>query len=201
MKITMRSLVTVMAVVVVMAVAFAFTACQVGEESADRIQTKQSETLFKEAQREIGLPNIKNFQQRKTLRDIFELADQENLICYAYLFNPYQGKLLYIGRCLGYGIPFSAQFTNPEKVVQGDKELGYDLSGYVNYPMLKPQADPNGLYMPTSSSATWVILLDEDNNPRPIYVEPTLVVSPIPMPDWLVIKGPDKPSVVEELAK
>lgn len=181
----MRSLVTVMIVVVVMA--FTFVACTASYDSADSIQTKQSETLFKEAQREIGLPNIVNWQQRKTLRDIFELADQEDLICYAYLFNPYQGKLLYLGRTLGYGIPFSAQFTNPEKVVEADKEIGKDYSGH--FLMTKPQADPNGLFMPTSSSATWLILLDEDNNPRPIYVEPALVVSPIPMPDWLVIDG------------
>jgi len=34
-------------------------------------------------------------------------------------------------------------------------------------------------------------MLDEKNNPRPIYAEPELVVSPYAFPDWLVVKGPD----------
>lgn len=190
-RFTMYNMIAMIAVIAIM---FISTSCFDSKESADRIQTKQSETAFGEAQREIGMPNIVNWMQRKTLKEIYELCDQEKLICYAYLFNPFQGKLLYLGRCLGYGIPFSAQFTNPEKVVQGDHELGYDIAGRVNYPMKKPQADPNGLFMPTSSSATWVILIDEEGNPHTVYMEPNLVVSPIPMPDWMVIKGPEATS-------
>lgn len=44
-----------------------------------------------------------------------------------------------------------------------------------------PQADPNGLYMPTSSSATWLLMLDAKNNPRPVYIEPEIVISPFPL--------------------
>lgn len=183
----MRKLMTM---IVVIMVAFVFISCDETEESSDRIQTKQTETLLAEAQRQIGLPNIVNWQQRKTLKEILELCDKEDLVCYAYLWNPFQGKLLYLGRCLGYGIPFSAQFTNPEKIVHGDHELGYDIAGRVNFPMKKPQADPNGLYMPTSSSATWVMLLDKEGKPRTVYMEPNLVVSPFEMPDWMVVKGP-----------
>lgn len=185
-RFTMFNMIAMIAVVAIM---FISTSCWESKKSADRIQTLQSETAFDEAQREIGMPNIVNWMQRKTLKEIYELCDQEKLICYAYLFNPFQGKLIYLGRCLGYGIPFSAQFTNPEKTVEGDKELGKDWSGH--FIMKKPQADPNGLYMPTSSSATWVILVDEEGEPYTVYMEPNLVVSPIPMPDWMVIKGPE----------
>jgi len=42
-----------------------------------------------------------------------------------------------------------------------------------------PQADPNGLFMPTSSSATWLMMIDpETNKPRPVYIEPEIIVSP-----------------------
>jgi len=45
-----------------------------------------------------------------------------------------------------------------------------------------PQADPNGLFMPTSSSATWLMMIDpETNKPRPVYIEPEIVVSPFPL--------------------
>ena len=99
---------------------------------------------------------------------IIELCDKENLICYAYIKSDYQGKLFFIGKCVGYGIPFSAQYTNPER---------YEINGAT-----LPQPDPNGLFMPTSSSATWLMMIDpKTNKPRPVYIEPEIVVSPFPL--------------------
>lgn len=148
--------------------------------STDEKQAKETEQLLAEADRQVGMPNIVNWQQRKTLKMILELCDQEDLTCYAYLQNSYTGKLIYIGRCMGYGIPFSAQYTNPQRVVDGEK-FTIDYAGSVA-PMTISQADPNGLYMPTSSSATWLIMLDpRTKEPRPVYFEPTIVVSPFPL--------------------
>lgn len=161
---------------------FGITGCKETDNNADAIQARQTEIALLEAQRQTGMPNIVNYQQKKLLKMIYELCDKEDLICYAYIKSDYQGKLMFIGKCIGYGIPFSAQFTNPQKVVEGDKQLGYDLAGYINYPMILPQADPNGLFMPTSSSATWLIMIDpKTNEPRPIYCEPELVISPFPL--------------------
>lgn len=158
-------------------------ACTRADLNSDAIQAKQTETALAEAQREIGMPNIVNFQQLKLMKTVYELCDKEDLICYAYLKNDYQGTLVFLGKCIGFGIPFSAQFTNPERVVQGDHQLGYNLAGAVNYPMTLPQADPNGLFMPTSSSATWLMMIDpETNKGRPVYIEPEIVVSPFPLP-------------------
>lgn len=48
--------------------------------------------------------------------------------------------------------------------------------------MILPQADPNGLFMPTSSSVTWLIMIDpKTNEPRPVYIEPEIVVGPFPL--------------------
>lgn len=127
--------------------------------------------------RQIGLPNIHNFQQKKIMKMIYEQTDREDLICYAYLQSEYTGKLIFLGKCLGYGVPFSAQYTNPMKVV--DYSAGYSMSGY--HLGTLPQADPNGLYMPTSSDATWLMLLDKKGKPHPVYVEPHIVVSPFPL--------------------
>ena len=138
------------------------------EKTNDTIQREQTEQLLGEAQRQIGMPNIVNFQQRKLMKMIYELCDKEDLICYAYIKSDYRGELIFIGKCLGYGIPFSAQYTNPEKITK-------NFSGY----FVLPQADPNGLFMPTSSSATWLMMIDpKTNKPRPVYIEPKIVVSP-----------------------
>lgn len=143
------------------------------QNSADRDQRKQTEASMNEANRQIGMPNITNFQQRKLMKTVYELCDKENLICYAYIKSDYQGKLVFIGKCIGFGIPFSAQYTNPERPIT--KTVFHDSSTI-------PQQDPNGLFMPTSSSATWLMMIDpKTNKARPVYLEPEIVVSPFPL--------------------
>lgn len=138
---------------------------------ADEEQADQTKLMMLEAHRQTGMPNIVNYQQKKLMKMIYELCDKEDLICYAYMFSDYQGKLIYIGKCIGFGIPFSAQYSNPEREIY---KGGYD-SGFGSL----PQPEPNGLFMPISSSATWLIMIDpETNEPRPVYFEPTIVVSP-----------------------
>lgn len=145
------------------------------EPTTDIKQAIQTEQLMSEAQRQIGMPNIVNFQQRKLMKLIYELCDTEDLMCYAYIKSDYLGKLFFIGKCIGYGLPYSAQYTNPEKVIKYRRSLYYSGSS----PSTIPQPDPNGLYMPTSSSATWLMMIDPaTNKPRAVYVEPEIVVSP-----------------------
>lgn len=144
--------------------------CDQISKSSDAELAQRTEQSMAEANRQIGMPNIINFQQRKLMKLIYELCDKEDLICYAYIKSDYQGKLVFIGKCIGYGIPFSAQYTNPEKIVF---QAGFGTL---------PQADPNGLFMPTSSSATWLMMIDpETQKPRPVYLEPEIVVSPFPL--------------------
>ena len=138
------------------------------ERTADEKQASKTANMMLEINRQVGMPNIINFQQKKLMKMIFELCDKENLITYAYIKSDYQGKLMFIGKCIGFGIPFSAQFTNPERVTK-----------YYGQGMTIPQPDPNGLFMPISSSATWLMMIDpKTNEPRPVYIEPEIVVSP-----------------------
>lgn len=136
------------------------------EPSADQTMKRQTEETMKEAAKQIGMPAIINFQEKKNLKWIYELTDQENLICYAYLFNEFKGEIgQYLGECIGYGIPYSTQFSNPET---------YYISGTT-----LPQPEPNGLFKPEGLSATWLIMVDpETKQPRPVYIEPAIIVSP-----------------------
>jgi len=152
------------------------------QNTADAKQTQQTERAMAEAQRQVGMPSVKNFQQRKLMKMIYELCDREDLICYAYIKSDYQGKLVFIGKCVGFGIPFSAQFTNPMKVIDPDHIPGHQYIHSEGVPVVIPQPDPNGLFMPTSSSATWLMMIDpETKKPRPVYIEPEIVVSPFPL--------------------
>ena len=152
------------------------TSCERAKNnSADAKQARKTNQMMKEAHRQVGMPNIVNFQQKKLLKMIYELCDKENLICYAYLYNAYTGKIgQFLGKCLGYGLPYSAQFSNPQREVYSG---GYNR-GFGSL----PQPEPNGLFMPTSSSATWLIMIDpKTKKPRPVYVEPKIIVSPFPL--------------------
>lgn len=123
-----------------------------------------TDEILSEMNKQIGMPAIKNFQERKLAKMIFELRDQENLLTYAYIINM-NGDLIFLGECVGYGLPYSVQYTNPEKYAYNSTTL--------------PQADPNGLYMPEGLSATWLMLIDKKTGkPRPVYVEPQIIVSP-----------------------
>lgn len=143
------------------------------EETSDETQSKQQETILKEGTAAVGMPAIKNFRERRLLKDILELRDQEGLTTYTYIICELTGKLIYLGETVGYGIPCATQFTNPMKVSRSN-DLDCMPSGTVY-----PQADPNGLYSPQSAEGTWVMLKDPNGGKvSPIYVEPRIIVSP-----------------------
>jgi len=142
--------------------------------TADKVQQQQTEESLNEANRQIGMPAIVNFQERKLFKQILELRDQEKLITYCYLMNEINGTIgQFLGKGIGYGIPAATQFTNPTKYEHHAEPEGGD------YGVFLPQADPNGLFMPITTSATWYMLLDEKGKPHPVYIEPLIIVSPI----------------------
>lgn len=142
--------------------------------TADQDQRTRTDQAMKEADAQIGMPAIVNFQERKLAKMIFELRDQEDLICYAYIVNHMTGELVFIGQCVGFGLPYSVQYTNPEKVVHKNTYNGGSFGTL-------PQADPNGLFMPSGLSATWLMMIDKDGEPHPVYIEPQIMVSPFPL--------------------
>jgi hypothetical protein len=143
--------------------------------SADAVAAQRTQNAMQEAMRQVGMPAIVNFKELRDAKMIFELRDQADLVCYAY-FQTLDGHLVFFGKCLGYGLPYSVQYTNPERI------LTYDGGEYgaIN-PITLPQPDPNGLFMPEGLSATWLMMLDKDSKPQPVYVEPTIVVMPFPI--------------------
>ena len=122
-------------------------------------------TIFLLAQ--VGMPNITNFTERKFAKSLLELRDTEGLTTWTYIVDMH-GELHFLTESIGYGLPYSVQFTNPERSVRAPQGGDHTL----------PQADPNGLFMPDGLSATWILASTADG-PKPIYVEPQIIVSPI----------------------
>lgn len=140
-----------------------------GARSSDDIQREAQEKILAEGTAQTGMPAIKNFRERKLLKDILELRDQAGLVTYTYVWNEYNGKLVFFCDSIGYGIPYATQYTNPEKITWAGGSVSHVL----------PQADPNGLFSPAAAEGTWVMCKDPNGKTtRPVYVEPRIVVSP-----------------------
>lgn len=143
----------------------ALTSSQCESTESNRQLAAKQEQIMNQANAQVGMPAIVNFQERKMMKMILELRDQENLVCYAYIVPEMTGKPVFLGKCIGYGLPYSTQYTNPER---------YEINGAT-----LPQADPNGLFMPASADGTWLLMINPaTNESRPVYIEPKVLVSP-----------------------
>jgi hypothetical protein len=156
----------------VLALMFVVGGCE--NDTSDKRQRDQQEALLIEATAQTGMPAIKNFRERKLLKDILELRDQDGLTTYTYVFSDMTAKWVFFCNSIGYGIPYATQYTNPQKWER-------ILSG--EYVVI-PQADPGALFSPESAEGTWVMCKDpntKDGEVRPVYIEPRVIVSPFPL--------------------
>jgi hypothetical protein len=142
-----------------------------GGNTADDKQQRDQEAIVSEGARQVGMPRIVNFRAMKLMREIIELQDNTSIVTYVYLKNDMSGRLVFVGRAMGYGIPYASQFTNPQKLISWDR--GITL----------PQADPDGLFKPSSNAGTLVMMINpETNKPMPVCFESDITVSPFPLP-------------------
>lgn len=165
-----RSLIVIVVIAAILALVVLLAGCR-QSGSAQKEQQAQ-EVLTGEALAQTGMPAIQNFRERKLVKDIYELRDQEGLVTYTYLWNEFNGKLVYLGETVGYGVPYAAQYSASLK-----RDNYWDRSAEGSLAL--PQPEPNGLYLPESAEGTWVMLKDPSGDEvRPVYVEPRIVVSP-----------------------
>ena len=156
-------------VLALLSVAFMLVACDV-QPNSTQIERRKQEEMSMQAVTQVGMPAITNFAEKRMMKDIMELRDQ-NVATTTYITD-LNGKLHKICNSVGYGLPYATQYTNPQRVA-------YD-SGHGSVTL--PQADPNGLYSPASADGTWILCVDaKSGKPKPVYIEPRVIVSPIPL--------------------
>jgi hypothetical protein len=161
-----------------------FTGCH--SQTSDDIQRDQQERILKEATSQVGMPAIKNFRERKMLKDILELRDQDGLVTYTYIFSDFNGKFVFVGETIGYGIPYATQYTNPQKAEW------YQSGGRV----VLPQADPNGLFSPQSAEGTWILMKDPNGTAvKPVYIESRIQAFPFKLPAHMVMHSDAAPTL------
>jgi len=143
------------------------TACLETPPTSGQIERKKQEELTLQSVQQVGMPAIVNFAEKRMMKDILELRDQ-NVATTTYLVGM-NNNLTKICDSIGYGLPYTTQYTNPQKPV-------YEVHGNITL----PQADPNGLYSPASADGTWVLCVDhKDGKAKPVFIEPRIIVSPM----------------------
>lgn len=146
--------------------ALVLTGCKLGEPSSDSMQAEQTAQLSKAASEQVGMPNITNFQEKRFLKQIYEMRDQQ-VSTYTYIIDM-NGKSHFVCNSIGFGINASVQYSNPERIASSITSKSF---GTVQQP------EPNGLFPPSGQSATYV-LCSKDGKVVPVYLEPEILVSP-----------------------
>lgn len=136
----------------------ALAAC--GPMSSNQTQEVQQETMSQQGINSVGMPAITHFREMRNLKNIYEMRDQA-ISTYTYVIDLY-GHLHFFCNSIGYGIPYSTQFSPP-----------YTDGEYHN-----SLREPNGLFPPTSAAGTWVQCLNpKTQQVQPQYVEPDVIVT------------------------
>lgn len=72
-------------------------------------------------------------------------------------WDTFRGKISWECPSIGFPIPGGTQLTNPMSDLRTSDPV--------------PQAEPNGLYSPSTSAGTYVMCLNDDGTVSPVYVE------------------------------
>ena len=163
--------------VVVIFLLFTAEDCSENKTSDAKDQTAQ-EKLTLEGQAQAGLPNITNFTQKKTYKLIQEECDKAGMLTYTYTFSEMTGKYHFAFKSVGYPIPYSTQYTSPEK------DIFVTTNSSVHFAM--PQQDPNGLFMPAAANGTWILRVEKNGSFTPAFCEPNMTVVQHPFDDNIV---------------
>lgn len=142
--------------------------CQ--QKTADIVVQEKQEAMQAEQVRQVGLPNVTRYTEAKRLRYLYELRDRADLTCWVYT-RDMNGKLHLVGVGMGFPIPAGTQFSSPQKLTWRTN------GGYHSM----PQAEPNGVFPPSTAEATWIILMTK-NGPKAYYGETRLEAFPERIP-------------------
>lgn len=154
--------------------------CASDTNPAAERQAEATRTAMDGADREVGMPRMVNYAQRKLLKNAYEDMDQTTLT-YVYT-QGLDGKFVCLGQAIGYGVSLGTQFTAPQypQYVQMP-------AGITNVTEMMDQPEPNGLYSPSSGEATIVDLINsKTGEAHTAIMEPRIVTLPFELPDSAV---------------
>ena len=173
----MKTIYTVAAIVA----AVALTGCDgTYEKSSDKKMVERQEEILQEADSRLGVPNIVNFREKARMKANYERRDQEGVITYTYTFSDVTGKFSFLCNSIGFPLPYATQYSNPEKIAERSSTYGI---------IAVPQAEPNGLFMPSSAEGSWVDCVNPNTKGvSTVYMEPRVAAFEFALPEGMLAK-------------
>lgn len=164
-------------VLTILAVTAALTGCQT--EVSQEAKTTQN-VQKQQAQYSIGQPvPVYDWSlERHLLIQLYNLRNHKAATHAVWRSN--YGTIE--GDCpsMGYGLPYDTSLTNPLMATDYDsdgQEHQYQGGALTSI----GQAEPNGIFASTNTSATWVMCTNEAGLIEPVYVESKVTIYPYPL--------------------
>jgi hypothetical protein len=156
---------------------FLLIGCDI-EPTSNQIEAHKQEQELQEMAKQVGMPAISNFREKRILKMVLEMRDQ-NITTYTYSYSDYNGKFRFIGNSIGFPISAATQYTNPQKVERMYQGVYVTL----------PQADPNGLFSPASAEGSYLLMQDPSTKELKVcYFETRVNTLPFKLPDSVVFQ-------------
>jgi len=139
-----------------------FTGCDTTQETKDRKAVQIQQSQYAKGQ---PVPAYDWSLERDLLIKLYDLRN-EKVMTHSVWRSDYG---IIEGHCtsMGYGLPYDTSLTNPTQAYRtngGATSIG--------------QAEPNGIFASTNTSATWVMCIGSSGNLEPHYVESKVTVYP-----------------------
>ena len=171
---------------------FALTAgqagCNVTPDKASATETEQKSQNLQMSQflRNQPVPSFDWSLERHMLIEIYK-ARQRAVTTFSVVQSEYTGKVLWSCPSIGFPLPYATQLTNPQQVVGHT----YVPSGGSVAAVAVAQQEPNGLFTPAQSDATWIPCIDEKGRITPVYEEKhvTVFMRPVTEKDGTLIQS------------
>lgn len=143
--------------------AFGLAACQESSTRKEREAVNRQQDQYLIAQ---PIPAFDYSLERDLVIQLYHVRNQRVVTHSVWRSNYGQIE----GDCvsMGYGIPYDTSLTNPLQAQWGSNGAATSVG----------QAEPNGVFASTNTSATWVMCSGEGGTIEPVYVESKVTVYP-----------------------
>ena len=144
---------------------------QAAQPSAAQAEQQAQDRQMGQFLRNQPVPSIEWSLERHMLIQLYA-ARQRATTTFSVVQSAYTGKVLWSCPSIGFPLPYATQLTNPLQALW--KSGGGSAWSWTS--AVVAQQQPNGLFTPSQSDATWVPCVDEKGRITPVYEEKKVTV-------------------------
>lgn len=145
--------------------ALLFTGCEQSQEAIDKEMVDRQQSQYAKSQ---PVPVYDWSLERENVIKLYNLRNEK--VTTHTIWRSDYGMIEGDCTSMGYGIPYDTSLTNPLQEYR--RYISSSVATQIG------QAEPNGIFASTNTSATWVMCIGTSGNIEPHYVESKVTVYP-----------------------